>query len=174
MKGYGIRFNTLEIFRNVGREAKRGNNLYKIEDITDCTYYLSDDPNITNQYAFEVEEDGDNLNSLKTGGKLYGFVHVTYLPESRSIQEQNLEYFEKGLEYWKNNSDGNNFFYCPYTIEYPSKEFPYRVYLFGSDDSSYTRCFATLQDVEDILQILSESPMDMYEFCKDLEFIFTN
>ncbi len=175
MKYYRMTLDTISLFKRIGREwDKKGANLLPIEDVTDNTYYLDASDSVIHQYAFEIEEDCDNLQGLKVKGKTYGFVCVTLEANPKSIQEHNLEYHQKGLDYWKENTTGGRFFYQPYSREYVSKEFPYRVYLFGCDDSSFTRCYATLEDVENLLELISSEPLDMQEFTEDLQFTFTN
>jgi hypothetical protein len=50
------------------------------------------------------------------------------------------------------------------------------MYICGGDDSSYTKCFSSLEDVDEVLELISEDldGVDTFAFMKDLQFTFTN
>lgn len=57
----------------------------------------------------------------------------------------------------------------------PCKERPYKVYIYGVDDSSYTKTFKTFEEVKDIALCLQMfDKVYTQEFIEEFNFIFTN
>ena len=178
MKGYSIKLNQIGICREVGiNRSLPCNNYYPIRNITSNSCY-EDSKSIIN-FGFKVDKD-NNIQGLKSSdGCVYAFVAVNFYEDVPTIQEINLNHYRKGLEYWSKSKEerAEESFYDDmyYTREYPSKEFPYRIYFYGCDDSSFTKCYETLEDVKDILSLItSDEYVDTYEFFNDLGFYFTN
>ena len=58
--------------------------------------------------------------------------------------------------------------------EYPSHEFPIKLYVCGNDDTSYSKCYASEKEALDELELfIGNEPLDFHEMI-DFGFIFTN
>ncbi len=178
MKGYALTLDLIKVCREVGIDRDtQGNNCFPINNITSNSYYES--PQSIVNFGFRIDER-NNIQGLRgSDGYTYAFVSVYFHEDAPMIQDINLNHYRKGLEYWSKSKEerGKESFYDNgyYTREYSSKEFPYRLYFYGCDDSSFTKCYETLEDVQDILSVIkSDECVDTYEFFRDLGFYFTN
>ena len=60
----------------------------------------------------------------------------------------------------------------PWYKEQPTKEYPFKIYMFGTDDCSFTRCCRDKHEARDIIDRLEKNPN--FGFLKELDFVFTN
>lgn len=73
----------------------------------------------------------------------------------------------------KNSPDVLHYLKIHYLNEYPTVERPYRLYMMGNDDTSYTMCFASEEEAREFIVLLEAcQPLDI----KDIQcsFAFTN
>ncbi len=172
-----------------GLEPKLVGNLYDVKDISDNDYLdwrTRVDKRFIKGYAFRIKKDCDCLGGAVSKSDpeyegTYGFVQISFYDDALTIAEQNIKHFKKGLAYWSEpaeyRSDPENcFFSDPYTTTYESAEYPYKMYFMGCDDSTYTKCFRSLEEVHRVLELIADEHdgIDAYAFMEELKFESTN
>lgn len=118
-------------------------------------------------FSFCVDK---NIDMLQTGENAKGFCKVSYyknedLKDMKTILK---EYIDKS-----NCIRGNYLLEIAETI--PCKERPYKIFLYGADDSSYTKTYRTLKEVKEvILNLKIFDKIYTENFIEEYKFIFTN
>lgn len=73
----------------------------------------------------------------------------------------------------KNRSMSAKFYYDNY--EYPTIEFPIKLYIFGNDDTSYSKFFRSVDEAIYESELMEEcEPLDFHKDILENDFIFTN
>ena len=178
MRHYKIRLDHIKMSREIGidRDMLDG-NCYAIESLSKNPFYIHSNSIIN--FGFRIEEENNIQGHKATDGFIYAFVSVNHYENVNSIQEINLKHYKEGIEYWSKTKEERAYVHfvadAYYTRERPSKEFPYRVWFYGYDDVLFTKCYATLEDVEDVLTLIkSEKCVNTDEFFDALGFYSTN
>lgn len=127
---------------------------------------------------FQVDDKSDCLQSWdrSSDNTLWAVARVMYYPDADSIANIRQQRFDELLEDVVDNGKTlRNTITLFYEDEEPSKEFPYRIYLSGCDDSSYTKYVSDKYEAYALMEVLLEkSPVDTYDYVNTFGFKFTN
>jgi len=127
--------------------------------------------------VFQVNEDSDCLQSWSrsSDNTLWAVARVMYYPGADTVSNIRQQRFDELLKDVNDGKELRDTITLFYEDEEPSKESPYRIYLSGCDDSSYTKYVSEKHEAYALIDILLEkSPVDSYDFVKTFGFRFTN
>ena len=116
-------------------------------------------------FSFSVDK---NTDILQTGEDAKGFCKVSYQEDVKDIKIIINNYMND-----VSCINGNSLKEVAETV--PCKEKPYKVFIYGVDDSSYTKTYKTLEEVEKVvitLQLFDK--IYIKKFIQEYGFVFTN
>lgn len=118
-------------------------------------------------FSFKVDR---NTDVLCTGEECIGYCEISYDDDAEDLKTILKDYLERMDSKYLTGR-----FFEDVIETQPCKERPYKVYLYGVDDSSYTKTFKTLDEVKDIALCLQMFDKIYTEkFVNEYGFVFTN
>lgn len=127
------------------------------------------DENTLFHFKFKVDK---NTDMLCTGDDGYGFCKITYHKNVNNLKTILKSYINK-LTVEDCLKSGT--FLTELYNTMPCKEKPYKLYLYGADDRSYTKTYKSLDEVKKVaLTLQSFDKIYVEKFIKDYNLTFTN
>jgi hypothetical protein len=156
-------------------------NYYNTLDIiTEKTLRIYIDPDKYDEhFMFKVHND-NCLCAFNVDGVNYGLLAYKKYDDNelKSWKDIHREYVEEHLadeSNWKIYDNEVSFY--GYEKDQPCKEFPHRIFICGCDDASYTKCVDEEGDaivLMDLIRKYSDKDLDINEYIRIHDFIFTN
>lgn len=122
------------------------------------------------EFNFIVNKENDLLQSDENA---IATCEITYNEVEKTKNELKAEYYEYMCSKFKNNYKSG---FYEYEDIYQSKDYPYRVFIYGCDDASYTLLLKELKEVYAFIDYMMENRnlIDTEYLINELNFVYSN
>lgn len=167
-KFYNITFNTIKSFMEFDEGCYKESEIIK-----KLLNYEKENGIIRFDFLIDIETDVLQSFNMDTSVLPYSKCRIEKINVDKTRKELTEEYYENEIKISREKEK-----YTIYPFEHnitPSKDYPFLIYLYGCDDSSYSKVFSSEKEVKAFLSLISDEKIICTKtLVEQLKFTFTN